>query len=78
MRTFYSVLLYLAVPLALARMLWRARANPDYARRWGERFGFGPALPPGATVWVHAVSVGEVRAAEPLIRALRARYPDLQ
>ncbi|MGE0558032.1 MAG: lipid IV(A) 3-deoxy-D-manno-octulosonic acid transferase [Burkholderiales bacterium] len=75
-RTLYTLLLYLGMPLVLLRLLWRARRQRGYLRHVGERFGFydGPhAVKP--CIWVHAVSVGETRAAEPLIRALRARHP---
>jgi len=76
-RTFYSLLLQLALPLILLRLAWRARRAPAYRRRVGERFAFGlPALRPGG-IWVHAVSVGESVAAVPLIRALQARHPEL-
>jgi len=77
-RLFYTLLLYLAVPWALLRLLWRARRNPDYARRWAERFGYGRDAGAGPVAWVHAVSVGEVRASAPLVRAVRARYPELR
>lgn len=76
MRGLYTTLLLLGLPLALARMAWRGRRNHAYWHRWGERFGRfrSPAL--DGTLWIHAVSVGEVMAAVPLIRALRARHPD--
>jgi 3-deoxy-D-manno-octulosonic-acid transferase len=71
----YTLLLYLGVPLALARLYWRGFKAPAYRARWGERFG-GFSAPLGAGgVWIHAVSVGEFRAALPLIRALQGRYP---
>ena len=75
-RALYSWLLRLAFPYICLRVFWRGLHNRDYWRRIPERFGFIP--PPGATrvIWVHAVSVGEVRAAAPLVQALRARYPD--
>lgn len=75
-RALYSLLLYLLLPFIALRLLWRARRNPDYLRRWGERFAVGPRLPEGARIWVHAVSVGEVVAAVPLVRALQVRFPD--
>lgn len=71
MRWLYSLLLYLATPLLLLRLLWLARRNPAWKRRWGERFGrVGPVETDRALIWLHAASVGEVLAAQPLIRAL--------
>lgn len=76
MRLIYSGLLYVALPLALLRLYWRGRQDAGHRQRWRERFGsISPIAEPGC-LWVHAVSVGEVRAALPLIRALLARYPD--
>jgi len=76
MRHTYTLLLYLLLPLVLLRLLWRGLRAPAYWRRWPERFGFVPQLPGSApVVWLHAVSVGEVQAAAPLVRALMARYP---
>jgi 3-deoxy-D-manno-octulosonic-acid transferase len=77
MRVLYTLLFYLAVPLILVRLFWRGRRAPAYRRRWAERFGFFSASGDSPCVWVHAVSVGEVRAALPLIRALGSRYPRL-
>jgi 3-deoxy-D-manno-octulosonic-acid transferase len=74
-RLIYTALLALVTPLALARLAWRARRQPGYLQHVGERFGSYPAAPPGAPIWLHAVSVGETRAAEPLVAALRAAYP---
>ena len=76
MRLIYTGLLYLILPLALLRLYWRGRRDAGHRRRWRERLGLVPPLPPGG-LWVHAVSVGETRAALPLIRALLDRYPDL-
>ncbi len=71
----YSLLWLMAAPLALLRLAWRARKQPGYLDRLGERFGsYSPALP-GSYIWIHAVSVGETRAAVPLVDALKARYP---
>ena len=77
LRGLYTALLYLALPLALARLYWRGRRDPDHRRRWRERLGFIPPLPDSGCLWVHAVSVGETRAALPLIHALQARYPEM-
>jgi 3-deoxy-D-manno-octulosonic-acid transferase len=75
MRALYTLLLYLALPYVLARLAWRARREPRYLEHVAERFGRYPHDAGGPLLWVHAVSVGETRAAEPLVRALRARYP---
>lgn len=77
MRRLYTLLFYLAVPLILVRLYWRSRKAPAYRRRWAERFGLFPALPKPGCIWIHAVSVGETRAALPLIRTLQERYPEL-
>jgi 3-deoxy-D-manno-octulosonic-acid transferase len=77
-RMLYSLAWWLALPLVLARLWWRGRKEPGYRRHIGERFGFyGHIKPPaGPVIWVHAVSVGETRAAEPLVDALLTTYPD--
>jgi 3-deoxy-D-manno-octulosonic-acid transferase len=74
MRFFYSVLVYLFRPIALAVVLWRGLRNRLYWAALGERFGLGPASPTPA-IWLHAVSLGEVTAAAAIVRALRDRHP---
>ena len=75
-RRLYSLLLYLLLPLALLKLLWRARRQPEYLRHVGERFGFHAGSADGRPlIWLHAVSVGETRAAAPLVAALRQYYP---
>lgn len=74
-RFLYSVLFLLALPLILARLLWRGRRAPSYRRRIAERLALRLPRPAGAGIWLHAVSVGESIAAAPLIRALQERYP---
>jgi 3-deoxy-D-manno-octulosonic-acid transferase len=66
----------LALPFTLARLLGRSIRQPEYRRHWGQRLGFAPAAPAGG-IWLHAVSVGEVNAAVPLIDAVRAACPGL-
>jgi 3-deoxy-D-manno-octulosonic-acid transferase len=80
MRAFYSFMWWLALPLVLGRLWWRGRKEPGYRAHWAERLGFYAGMPRsrGGAIWVHAVSVGETRAAEPLIDALLAEYPDRQ
>lgn len=69
-------MLYLLLPWALLHLVWRARKQPAYLEHVGERFGIFPDNMPSRVIWIHAVSVGETRAAEPLIKALQARHPD--
>lgn len=75
MRLIYTLLLHLALPFVILRLAWRARRQRGYLGHVLERFGHSTQDASGAILWVHAVSVGETRAAEPLIGALRARYP---
>jgi 3-deoxy-D-manno-octulosonic-acid transferase len=76
MRHLYTLLVRVAAPVAYAIVLWRAVRDPGYRQGLAERFGFGQALTGGqASVWVHAVSLGEVTAAAPLVRAIRGRFP---
>jgi 3-deoxy-D-manno-octulosonic-acid transferase len=74
-RLLYSLLLYLAAPLLLLRLLWRGRRQRAYLRHIPERFGFYADAGKHRYIWLHAVSVGETRAVEPLVRALQAHYP---
>ena len=77
-RAGYSLLLRGVVPLYLLRVLWRGRREPLYAERMRERLGFSDRpLAPGA-LWVHAVSLGETRAAAPLLAALREALPGVR
>jgi 3-deoxy-D-manno-octulosonic-acid transferase len=71
----YTAAILALLPWALLHLLWRARRQPQYLRHWGERFGFFSAAPTQPLIWLHAVSVGETRAAQPLVAALRSRYP---
>ena len=73
-RYVYSLLTYLVRPIALGVVLWRGFGNRRHWDGLGERFGFGAGPP--QCLWVHAVSLGEVTAAAPVVRALRARHPD--
>ena len=74
-RFFYTLLLYLLLPYILLRLVWRARRQRGYLGHVAERFGHYAQAAGGPLIWVHAVSVGETRAAEPLIQALRGKYP---
>ena len=75
MLTFYAILTYLLLPPYALYWLVRGLVNRSYLDRFGQRFGLGyPKLPEGS-IWVHAVSVGEVQAAVPLVHALQRRFP---
>jgi 3-deoxy-D-manno-octulosonic-acid transferase len=60
----------------MLRLLWRSLWAPEYRRRWAERFGVFPALDLQGSIWIHAVSVGEVQAIEPLVRRLITLHPN--
>ncbi len=72
----YSALFYLATPLILLRLLLRSRGNAAYRHRLRERFGRIPFTPKQNSIWIHAVSVGEVMVASTIIKALQARHPE--
>lgn len=74
---FYTLLVYLLLPYIVFHLLWRGRKQPGYLRHVFERFGYYPVapLPRQPIIWLHAVSVGETRAAVPLIESLLHRYP---
>ena len=75
MRFLYNLLTYLLLIPFACYWVVRGFGNRTYFERLGQRFGFGfPQI--DRCIWVHAVSVGEVQAAAPLIRALQERYPD--
>lgn len=79
LRYLYTAAYYLAIPVILLRMVYRAaRYNSAYRERWRERFGFIHALSNPETIWVHAVSLGETLAAVPLVKALLVQYPTCQ
>jgi 3-deoxy-D-manno-octulosonic-acid transferase len=79
LRWIYCALWWLIAPVAVLRLVWRSRQEPGYIRHIPERFGFGPKrLRQTPLIWVHAVSVGETRAAQPLILALQAAYPNAE
>lgn len=77
-RFYYSVLLTLILPLVPIKLLWRGIKQPVYSRHWPERFGFYKIKVNKSVIWLHCVSVGETRAAEPLVKALQNTYPNYQ
>ena len=75
MRFLYTLLIGLASPFALALFAWREWRRSGGLRNFAEHLGHYAAASQAPHLWVHAVSVGETRAAEPLVRALQVRYP---
>jgi len=78
----YRVLLNLAIPFGLLALVLRGFKNSAYWSRWSERFGFAneevrKAAGAGYDLWIHAVSVGEARAAAPLIKRLLQERPNI-
>ena len=76
MRHLYSTLLAICMPLILLRLWWRGRREPGYRRNIAQRLGRYELPRAERLVWVHAVSVGEARAAAPLVRALQGALAD--
>ncbi|KVD08646.1 3-deoxy-D-manno-octulosonic acid transferase [Burkholderia ubonensis] len=79
LRVIYRALWWLVAPLAVVRLVVRSRRERGYREHIGERFGYGPGRASddrAPLIWVHAVSVGETRAAQPLIDALMKARPD--
>lgn len=80
---FYSALFYLLLPFILLRLVWRGFKAPGYRQRWRERFGFvNKSVSLNKTLdkkltrfWLHAVSLGEVVAAQPLVAQCLKYYP---
>jgi 3-deoxy-D-manno-octulosonic-acid transferase len=77
MRLIYSFAWWCALPVVLLRLFLRGRREPGYREHIAERLGFYAARRDASRplLWVHAVSVGETRAAQPLIEALLRDYP---
>jgi len=76
MRLAYALITYLMMPVYAAYWAVRGLGNRSYRDRFGQRFGFGYPLMTGGSIWIHAVSVGEVQAAVPLIKSLVKQFPD--
>jgi 3-deoxy-D-manno-octulosonic-acid transferase len=74
LRFFYIFIAYLLAPFVVGALALRGFRDNTHWRGFSQRFGFG-ADTAGNCIWVHAVSVGEVQAAAPLVEALLARFP---
>ena len=77
LRGLYSAVLYVLTPVTVYHLIWRGFRFREYFQRWDERYGAYQTPPQRADIWLHAVSVGEVNAAVPLVEALRRERPDL-
>jgi len=77
----YNILLLVAAVFAVPYFAFRMILTGKYRKSLGPKFGFNPseifnAMKGSPRVWIHAVSVGEVTAAAPVVNSLRARYPE--
>ena len=77
-RIAYSIALTILLPVILLRLWWRGKANPAYRWRINERLGEYSLKPGDKRLWVHAVSVGEVNVATPLIREILKLWPQYE
>lgn len=75
LRALYTIGFTLLTPLLILRLYYKSLRAPLYAQRIPERFGFFKAPEKKGAVWIHAVSVGEVVAAIPIVRYLQQKYP---
>lgn len=78
-RFFYSLLVYFILPFTVIKLLYRSFKQPDYLKYWSERYGFYAASTrkiwgKRKTIWIHAVSVGETKAAIPFIKLFLKKY----
>ncbi len=78
LRGLYSALLYVLLPITVYHLVWRGFRVREYFNRWNERYASYAHACGRPRVWLHAVSVGEVNAAAPLVNALRAQRPDIR
>jgi len=73
--TIWSIAVYFLLPFVIFNLLWRGIRYPAYWFRWPERFGYLEPMQGQRVIWVHAVSVGEVRSAAELVNELADRFP---
>ena len=78
LRGLYSALLSLLLPITVYHLVWRGFRVREYFKRWDERYASYPQSGRRPCVWLHAVSVGEVNAAAPVVDALRRQRPDIR
>ncbi|ART80336.1 lipid IV(A) 3-deoxy-D-manno-octulosonic acid transferase [Oceanisphaera avium] len=73
----YNIIIHLFSPIILGMLYWPKKGKPTFGKRWVELLGFVPRTLQPRPLWIHAVSVGEMVAATPLIKAIKAQYPEL-
>lgn len=78
LRGLYSAVLYVLTPVTVYHLIWRGFRFREYLQRWDERYASYSAPSPPIDIWLHAVSVGEVNAAVPVVEALRRQHPQLR
>ncbi|QIL19833.1 lipid IV(A) 3-deoxy-D-manno-octulosonic acid transferase [Thermomonas sp. HDW16] len=78
LRGLYSAALYILAPITLYHLIWRGFRQRAYFQRWGERYASYPTIAVETPLWLHAVSVGEVNAAAPLVTRLLQDHPGLR
>lgn len=78
LRGLYSVALYVLAPITVYHLIWRGFRQRAYFDRWSERYASYPSATATAPLWLHAVSVGEVNAASPLVNRLLHEHPGLR
>ncbi|WP_369979459.1 lipid IV(A) 3-deoxy-D-manno-octulosonic acid transferase [Xanthomonas bundabergensis] len=78
LRGLYSAVLYMLLPVTVYHLVWRGFRVRQYFQRWDERYASYPQARGRPRVWLHAVSVGEVNVAAPVVNALRAQRPDIR
>ncbi|MFT3761245.1 MAG: lipid IV(A) 3-deoxy-D-manno-octulosonic acid transferase [Pseudoxanthomonas sp.] len=78
LRGLYSAVLYVLTPVTSYHLIWRGFRFSEYFQRWNERYALYSGAAEPVDIWLHAVSVGEVNAAVPVVNALRERHPGLR
>ncbi|RZA21440.1 MAG: 3-deoxy-D-manno-octulosonic acid transferase [Lysobacteraceae bacterium] len=78
LRGLYSAALYILAPITLYHLVWRGFRQRAYFQRWNERYASYPTITVETPLWLHAVSVGEVNAAAPLVTRLLHDHPGLR
>jgi 3-deoxy-D-manno-octulosonic-acid transferase len=82
-RTIYNIFFTIFFVLASPYYFWRMRRRGNWQAGFSQRFGkfdskFKQSLSNRHTLWMHAVSVGEVNVCTQLIRALEPRLPNVK